>query len=305
STGRSLMPEASRRTIKLDPDAGTLPEGLLLPPEHGGEVLAFLVEPALRNWAPSALRALARGWQERGRIPLIVDADFANPSLPLEGAPTAREGLSDVLFFGASVDRVLLDLPGESFSLVPAGTVVPDAAEAWAHDAWGNFLRTLRSRNLVVLLLLPADREGVVPLVARADRVFRIGNELVEGPGAHPLIHPASSTPAHAATPREDVDETTAASAPPLSDVSGMTRPDQGTLAIKPEQQGGALPAAGAPGPQNAPAPSEGARPISRRPFPWLLVTVILVLVLLAAAVWFGWIEIPGVDLPGQAAFHG
>jgi hypothetical protein len=299
------MPEASRRTIKLDPDAGTLPEGLLLPPEHGGEVLAFLVEPALRNWAPSALRALARGWQERGRIPLIVDADFANPSLPLESAPPLREGLSDVLFFGASVDRVLLDLPGEGFSLVPAGTVVPDAAEAWAHDAWGNFLRTLRSRDRVVLLLLPADREGVVPLVARADRVFRIGNELVEGPGAHPLIHPASSTPTLAPLPRAAVDETEASTAPPLPDVPGMTRPDQGSLAVQPEIERGALPPAGAPGPQDAPVSSEGARPISRRPVPWVLAAVVLVLALLAAAVWFGWIDIPGVDLPGQAAFHG
>jgi hypothetical protein len=299
------MPEASRRTIKLDPDAGTLPEGLLLPPEHGGEVLAFLVEPALRDWAPSALRALARGWQERGRVPVIVDADFANPSLPLEAAPTPREGLSDALFFGASVDRILLDAPGESFSLVPAGTVVPDAAEAWAHDAWGNFLRALRSRDRVVLLLLPADREGVVPLVARADRVFRIGNELVEGSGAHPLIHPASSTPAPTAVPREAVDETDAPSAPPPTDVPGMTRPDQGSLAVRPEIEAGALPAAEAPGAQDAPVPTQGARPISRRPFPWVLVAVVLVLVLLAAAVWFGWIDIPGVDLPGQAAFHG
>jgi len=299
------MPEASRRTIKLDPDAGTLPEGLLLPPEQGGEVLAFLVEPALRNWAPSALRALARGWQGRGRLPLIVDADFANPSLPLEAAPTPREGLSDALFFGASVDRILLDLPGESFSLVPAGTVVPDAAEAWAHDAWGNFLRTLRSRNWVVLLLLPANREGVVPLVARADRVFRIGTELVEGPDAHPLIHPASSTPAHAETPGANVDEISAPGAPPRSDVPGMTRPDQGTLAARPEIESPALPGAQAPAAQDAPVTSQGARPISRRPFPWVLAAVVLVLVLLAAAVWFGWIEIPGVDLPGQAAFHG
>jgi hypothetical protein len=299
------MPEASRRTIKLDPDAGTLPEGLLLPPEHGGEVLAFLVEPALRSWAPSALRALARGWQERGRVPVIVDADFANPSLPPEAVPGPREGLSDALFFGASVDRVLLDLPGESFSLVPAGTVVPDAAQAWAHDAWGNFLRTLRSRNLVVLLLLPADREGVVPLVARADRVFRIGNELVEGPGAHPLIHPASSTPSPAPSSRTAVDETEAPTAPPPPDVPGMTRPDQGSLAVRPELQGEAPSTARAAHAPDATVPSQGARPISRRPFPWVIVAVVVVLVVLAAAVWFGWVDIPGLDLPGQAAFHG
>jgi hypothetical protein len=188
---------------------------------------------------------------------------------------------------------------------VPAGTVVPDAAEAWAHGAWGNFLRTLRSRNRIVLLLLPADREGVVPLLARADRVFRVGNELVEGPGAHPLIHPATSTPTPATPPRAASGEPEPSQATRFSGVQGMTRPDQGSLAARPERNEEDLPVATGNVPQAAPAGNQGARPLSRRGFPWLLVTVLLVLALLAAAVWFGWIEIPGVELPGQAAFSG
>lgn len=304
------MPEASRRTIRLDPDAGTLPEGLLLPPEQGGEVVAFLVEPALRAWAPSAFVSLARGWQERGRNPLILDADFANPTLPNEGATTAHEGLSDVLYFGASLDRVQLEYPGESFQLVPAGTVVPDAAEAWAHGGWGNLLRTLRSRNHVVLLRLPADREGVVPLTARADRVFRVGNELVEGAGAHPLIHPAWSTPAPAPSAATDVDGNDESSPPHPPPVQGMTRPDQGSLAVKPEigaeeAASAADVRASAAGVRATAARTGGARPISRRKVPWWLLAVAVVLVLLAVAVWFGWIQVPGVDLPRQAAFHG
>jgi hypothetical protein len=303
------MPEASRRTIKFDPDAGTLPEGLLLPPEAGGEVLAFLVEPALRDWAPSAVLGLARGWQERGRFPVIVDADFANPSLS-GGASGPREGLSDALYFGASVDHVLVDLPDDGIPLVPAGTVVPDAAEAWAHGAWGNLLRTLRTRNRVVLLLLPADREGVVPLTARADRIFRIGNEIVEGPGAHTLIHPAATTPTPAApspapTTQAPVRETDPTRGSPNRDVPGMTRPDQGSLGVKPELEAEHMRAASGRAPQDAAGQRQGARPIGRRGFPWLVVGVVLVLALLAAAVWFGWIEIPGVDLPGQASFNG
>jgi len=310
------MPEASRRTIALDPDAVTLPEGLLLPPEQGGEVVAFVADPRLRDWAPSALFSIARGWTQRGRACLVVDADFAGPSLPPGSGVTPREGLSDALFYGASVERVTMELPAQPFDLIPAGTVVPDAAHAWAHDAWTHLLARLRSEDRVVLLLVPGNREGVTPLLARADRVFRLGLDPAEGLEAYPLIHPAfhslARDPAVAlesGLPREsdlaldrdlqpfrNVEESRLSTRP----VDGLTRADQTSLAEKRPPVTRSLAPSSMTEEETGPR-AAGASP-RRSSLPSLLLVLLLLLLILVGAVWLGWLEIPGLDLPGRTA---
>jgi len=295
------MPEASRRTIALDPDTGKLPEGLLLPPEQGGEVVAFIVDPGVRDWAPTAVFALARGWAGRGRRCLVVDADFAGPTLPPGSSVAPREGLSDLLFYGASIERVAITPRSEPFDLVPAGTVVPDAAHAWAHEAWAHLLAGLRSDHRVVLLLLPGNREGVAPLTARADRVFRLGLDPAEGPDAFPLIHPAShAVAAPAARTPEPLNEP---QVPPRATrpVDGLTRADQASLASK--TRTAPRPSASFPEGDRDTDVSPSAAPPPRRPLPWLLLVLLLLVLGLLGAAWLGWLEIPGLDLPGRTAF--
>ena len=273
-------------------------------------MVAFVVDPRLREWAPSALFALARGWSRRGRTCLVVDADFAGPTLPPGSAVTPREGLSDALFYGASVERVALDLPSEPFALIPAGTVVPDAGQAWAHGAWTHLLAGLCSEDRVVLLLVPGNREGVAPLLARADRVFRMGLDLAEGPHAYPLIHPASHpvAPDPALTP----DSTLAPEAElrpsgnveesrrPTRQVDGLTRADQTSLAEKrPPVIRPLAPSSMTAG--EAVSGAAGASP-RRSSLPWLLLVLVLLVLVLIGAAWLGWLEIPGLDLPGRAA---
>ncbi len=304
------MPEASRRTIALDPDAGTLPEGLLLPPEQGGEVVAFVVDPRLREWAPSAVFSLARGWSHRGRACLVVDADFGGPSLPPGSGVTSREGLSDALFYGASVERVTMDLPSQPFDLIPAGTVVPDAAQAWVHGAWTHLLAQFRSEDRVVLLLVPGNREGVTPLLARADRVFRLGLDPAEGLEAYPLIHPASHslaadpalTPESAVAPKAEpqpfgnVEEPRRSARP----VDGLTRADQTSLAEKRTPVTRPLAPSSMTEGETGPG-TAGASP-RRRSLASLLLVLLLLLLILVGALWLGWLEIPGLDLPGRTA---
>jgi len=310
------MPEASRRTIALDPDAGTLPEGLLLPPEQGGEFVAFVADPRLREWAPSALFSLARGWSQRGRACLVVDADFAGPSLPPGSGVTPREGLSDALFYGASVERVTMDLPSQPFDLIPAGTVVPDAAQAWAHDAWTHLLAQFRSEGRVVLLLVPGNREGVTPLLARADRVFRLGLDPAEGLEAYPLIHPAFHSlapdpalslesglpPESALAPERDLQpfRKVEESRRPTRQVDGLTRADQTSLAEKRTPVSRPF----APSSMTAREADPGAAGASprRSSLSWLLLVLLLLVLILVGAVWLGWLEIPGLDLPGRTA---
>jgi hypothetical protein len=307
--------EASRRAIALDTESGQLPEGLLLPPEHGGEVVILLVDPELRGWAPEAAHALARGWTARGRRVVLVDGDFTGAILPLPQGGTHAEGVSDALFFGASPHRISLELPGEEHTLVGTGTVVPDPAQAWAHDGWTALLGRFRESGHVILLLLPANREGVTPLLPLANRTFRVARTLQDAPRPLPLLHPSHLRPllADGLPLEEGLHELEAQD---TEEVEGVTRADQGTLAEKPEaaafrdaqlaqaarfrgSEGGPAAAGGAGGEMaaSAPAPAE-ARAVRPRRVPWVLLVLVLVFVVALVLSWTGVVEIPGLPLP-------
>lgn len=308
--------EASRRTIALDTDSGHLPEGLLLPPDRGGEVVVFLVNPELRGWAPEAAHALARGWTGRGRKVVVVDGDFTAPILPLPGGQGPVEGVSDALFFGASPERISLAVPGAGHRQVSVGTVVPDPARAWGSEGWPTLLGQFRGAHQVVLLLLPGNREGVAPLLPLADRVFRVGREIVEEGRPFPLLHPADMRPLlPGGIPLEegasfDPDDET-------QEVAGMTRADQGSLAEKPEaaafreaqaaraarfaEAGTPVATGRAPGEGDASGEARAAASPSsnpsrpRRRIPWVLLLLVLVFVVALVLSWTGVMEIPGL----------
>jgi hypothetical protein len=298
-----MMPEASRRTIALDPDDAVLPEGLLLPPERGGEVVALLIEPDHQDWGTRAALAIARGWSERGRQVVLVDADVARPRLGAKLGLPEGEGTSDALLFGASPERIRVRGEGLSFDVVRTGTVVPDPGQLWGHDSWPTVLQALRGDDGVVVLLLPEGREGTASLVARADRTFRMGTTSPAGEDEPTLIHPGAAK-ASAGAPAEV--SKPAAPAPAPDDavgsgaVSGMTRPDQDTLAARkpaaPAQRG-AAPAGGAPA-----ARVSSTRPVGKRRLPLLLLVLLVLVLALLGALWFEWIEIPGIALPPRSA---
>ncbi len=308
--------EASRRTIALDTESGQLPEGLLLPPERGGEVVVLLVDAEFRRWASEASHALARGWTVRGRKVVVMDGDFTAPILSLPDEQGPVEGVADALFFGASPERISLPVPGAEHLRVSVGTVVPDAARAWGSEAWSGLLDRFRAAHQVVLLLLPGNREGVAPLLPLADRTFRVGREIVEGGRPFPLLHPADMRPLlPGGIPLEegasfDPDEET-------EEVAGMTRADQGSLAEKPEAAAfreaqaaqaarfadAGMPGAGGRAPGGveessapvAPAPRPTPPSGSRRRIPWIVLLLVLVFVVALLLSWTGVMEIPGL----------
>jgi hypothetical protein len=299
------MPEASRRIIQLSPQAESLPEGLLLPPEQGGEVVAFLVDPDVADWAAEALVRLARGWAERGRQVLLAEGDLAGPRLHAVIGVKSAEGIADALHFGASPERIITEVPGEPFRFVPAGTVVPDPAQAWRHEGWIHLLRSLRD-DRVVLLALPADREFAQELATRADRVFRMSGTLPGPDAPHPVIHPpgaiAGSDTSAVLDPPEGASspEGRGTGAGEGRAVEGMIRPDQDTLAERKP------PTAARKGKRAKPVATDGAptSAVRRRPgrLVLLLVVIVVLAILLIGAAWLGFLEIPGVSLSPRTA---
>jgi hypothetical protein len=60
-----MSPEPKDRSIPFDPSAGTGPDGILLPPREGGEVVALLVDAAVRG--TSGESGPRRPWPGNGR----------------------------------------------------------------------------------------------------------------------------------------------------------------------------------------------------------------------------------------------
>jgi hypothetical protein len=286
------MPEASRRTIQLSPDAEALPEGLLLPPEEGGEVVGCLVDGDVRDWAGPALMRLARGWAERGRAVVLVDADFASPFMAGAAGVDPGEGLSDALHFGASPERILSEVPGATWHLVTPGTVVPDPLQSWSHGGWAHLVDALKGEARVLLLVLPADREAARSLTSHADRVFHLSGTRPGPDAPHPVIHPPEALEARP-------DPLAVAGGPPLGEAAGgegrgappqgITRADQDTLA----ERKPAAPAAGTAATSSATLPTTSRRGGSGRRL-FLLVLVVVLALLLLGALWLGVLELPG-----------
>jgi hypothetical protein len=183
-----MSPETRDRSVPFDPDSGSGPEGVLLPPRDGGEVVALLVDASVRGdlWGERAAVALAREWTSRGRKVVLIDGDVETPSLHELLQVPNLEGLSDALLYGASLERVVTTPPGESFRFVASGTVVADPSALRSSPRWDAFLGQMRSRGEVAILFLPTGGSGSALL-------FRM---------MFPL---ASTRPDEASTPRVQV----------------------------------------------------------------------------------------------------
>lgn len=303
--------------ISFDPVVSTLPDGVLLPPEQGGEVVALLVDPGigLAGWPLRVARAIARGWTGRGRTVVLVDAHTQAPSLHQLLNAENREGLTDAIEYGASADRVTQELSDEPFAFVSAGTVLSDQPGFWRSRRWGALLDSLRSENRVVLLYLPAGNPEIGAVVRQSDRAFWLGR--AESPDAasfgnvRAIVPPAGAEGAARAS-----DPSIEAAGVRLDTPRGLSGADQSSLAEKPEVEAerrmaraedtrapsGA--AAGRPPTTSTRQKQQGgARPVGkRRMMPWLLLGLLLVLAGAVIAHWFGIFTIPGLPVRMEAA---
>jgi hypothetical protein len=183
--------------VSVDQEA---PSVNLAPPTDGsGVVVALLAEegPRSHGWAPRVAVSLAREWAGDGLKVFLADGDLDRPALHTVLGRDNGEGMADAVVYGASPGRIGRPVPEAGFLFASAGTVIPDAEEAWAHPRWGTLLQAFRESGSLLLLYLPANPEGgPAGLVDQADRVIRLADEApAEDPrNGHLYIHPAEGT---------------------------------------------------------------------------------------------------------------
>lgn len=244
-------------------------------------MFALLVEESSRKqgWPARFSAELAERWSAADRPVLLMDGDLSDAPLHEVVTASNEEGLADLIVFGASIDRVSSEVAKGAHRFVSAGTVVADPEPVYGDARWATLLAEIRSRGEILLLYLPAESAGAEALAARVDHVMQLsGGSSDESPlGSVAVIRVAprdapSSDALAADTPRVAPGEV------------------EGTAKEAPPPAGG---------PQAKSAKSVAPRKKSKSGMPASLsflgglLIVLLVAILLAG--WFGILEIPGI----------
>lgn len=124
-------------------------------------------------WALGSALSIAREFARRGRRVLLCDGMVQQPALNGVAAGLPDEGLSDVVLYGASLDRVRYELD-DGLQLIGLGTPVVDVSKFYSADAWQEVLDADPDPACVVLVLLPGDEPALNPLVERLQTVVRV-----------------------------------------------------------------------------------------------------------------------------------
>lgn len=133
------------------------------------------------GWAHGAAIALARELSGRGRRVVLADLDFSKPALHARlGEPNA-EGISDVFFFGASLEHVALTWSARPFAIIPAGAGVLDPRVVLEHPDWARLLARFETAGDpagdLLLAFVPAEAPGFRALALRIGAAILLGHE--------------------------------------------------------------------------------------------------------------------------------
>ncbi len=292
-----MTPDVTWHVLTTEPPASALEEL-----DHTGAVA--LVAAGDRGWAALAALGLARALARSGRRVFLVDAELGAPRLHSMADIALGEGVSDLILYGASPAHVARELEARLL-FVSAGTPVVDHGSVFESGRWEAFIEAATEARACILMLVPPLAEAA-PLLARADSVVWLGQrdavpDLGEAapparvgfePGPEPSAPEAAPEP-HAATLEP---------APSASSASGdgavAPTPE---WAIEREDEPKRRPAAKRDDEPlslaTAKAMNRAARKTperkSRAGF-WFTLLLVLVVALLAAA-WWGLIDLPGI----------
>ncbi len=153
----------------FDPGA---PDGARAPELDGtgenGRVVVLEVAPGARQdgWAGRAALALAGDWAESGQKVILADLGLDAPFLPPSSGEESREGVVDLLLYGASVRRVTRSSPGGAYYSIPSGAWTSDVDGVLSHHRWDSLLEGFRQAGVTLVVLLSVEAVGR----ARVDR---------------------------------------------------------------------------------------------------------------------------------------
>lgn len=148
--------------------------------------LLLVAGPSVRDdgwagWAHDAAIALARELSERGRQVVLADLDFSEPALHARlGEPNA-DGISDVFFFGASLEHVTLTWSARPFAIIPSGAGVLDPRVVFEHPDWARLLACFEAADDpagdLLLAFAPAEAPGLHALALSIGAAILLGDE--------------------------------------------------------------------------------------------------------------------------------
>jgi capsular exopolysaccharide synthesis family protein len=149
----------------------------LLNLENGAQVQTLLVtSPGSGDGktTTSANLALTMARDHRQKV-VLVEGDVRRPTLAtLFGVPS-DPGLVDVLMGTCSLDEALVEIPGQTLFLLPAGPGVMPSTELFASSMMQRALRELRGRfNRIIVDAPPATTAETYSLARLADRVLLV-----------------------------------------------------------------------------------------------------------------------------------
>lgn len=159
----------------LDPAAGNLPGELESTLGDGNSVSAcvvILVDSEIdRDWGAQASLAVAKRWAASGRRITLADAQLDAPVLHEAVGVENGEGVSDMVLYGASAQRITERVEGR-LMLAPAGTPVIEVADVLGHVKWEMVIRGFRKAGATLVVHVSTGTPGVEAMTKRAEGVL-------------------------------------------------------------------------------------------------------------------------------------
>ena len=159
----------------LDPAAGSLPGELESALGGGDSVSAcvvILVDSEInRDWGAQASLAVAKRWAASGRRVILADARLDGPVLHEAVGVENGEGVSDMVLYGASAQRITEHVEG-GLMLAPAGTPVIEVADVLEHVKWDMVIRGCREAGATLVFHVSTGTPGAEAMTKRADGVL-------------------------------------------------------------------------------------------------------------------------------------
>lgn len=293
----------------FDPSAGSLPESLSPPHERedGPEGVVAVVASgrvAESDWGPRAALEIARQWANRGARIMLADLGLERPSLHRVAGVENGEGMSDVFLFGVSIQRIARPLDDGAFFLAPAGTVTADPAGLMAHSRWEALEEGFGSASAVLMLYVSEGEASLPGVMDRAARIILLGEESSDpsellGSAADRLMAAVSPLGGRDEGGEDDFRFPAEEAGVGVAVPAGVLKEDDGSEEAPEASDPSRDPDEEAPA-ADPPADDSDVIPDRRRTIFWIFLVLVLVVVGAAAAVWFGYVEVPGLELPGS-----
>ena len=209
-----MNPE-NRTWRPIDPEAGNFPEGLESALGDGDSVSAcvvVLVDSEIdRERGAQASLAVAKRWAASGRRIILADACLDHPVLHEAAGVENGEGISDMVLYGASLQRIVAPV-GEGLLFAPAGTPVVRVADVLKHVKLDMVISGCKEVGATLVFHVSTGTPGAQALTERAEGVLTLHDpeEAVAGAAEKPVVEPAPlsdllAEPRAGASPTEDV----------------------------------------------------------------------------------------------------